>query len=46
MNNLNSILVEGNLVKDPEVRHTEKGTAICTFSIAVNRYYRTDTGTD
>jgi len=40
MNNLNSILVEGNLVKAPEVKHTPKGTAICTFTIASNRYIK------
>ena len=42
MNNLNSILIEGNLVKDPESRTTAKGTALCTFTIATNRYYRKD----
>jgi single-strand DNA-binding protein len=40
MNNLNSILIEGNLVRDPMFRNTAKGTALCTFSIASNRYYR------
>ena len=37
---LNSILVEGNLVRDPILRATAKGTFVCTFSIATNRYYR------
>ena len=40
MNNLNSILIEGNFVRDPEYRATAKGTAICTFTIATNRYFR------
>ncbi|MCL2602376.1 MAG: single-stranded DNA-binding protein [Treponema sp.] len=40
MNNLNSILIEGNMVRDPLVRNTPKGTSICTFSIATNRFYR------
>jgi single-strand DNA-binding protein len=40
MNNLNSILVEGNLVKDPELRETPKGTSVCTFSVASNRFYK------
>ncbi|MDR2509507.1 MAG: single-stranded DNA-binding protein [Spirochaetaceae bacterium] len=44
MNNLNSILIEGNLVRDPALRSTPKGTPVCTFSIASNRYYRQDTG--
>lgn len=38
MNNLNQILVEGNLTRDPELKHTKTGKAVCTFSIAVNRY--------
>jgi single-strand DNA-binding protein len=44
MNNLNSILIEGNLVRDPLLRHTPKGTAVCTMSLASNRYYKQETG--
>jgi len=44
MNNLNSILIEGNLVKDPLLRSTQKGTQICTMRLASNRYYKQDTG--
>jgi len=40
MNNLNSILIEGNLTHDPEFITTPNGTALCKFSIASNRYYR------
>jgi single-strand DNA-binding protein len=43
MNNLNSVLIEGNLVRDPLYRATVKGTALCTFCLASNRYYRQDT---
>ena len=42
MNNLNSILVEGNMVRDPEFKTTTKGTAVCKFSIASSRFYRQD----
>jgi single-strand DNA-binding protein len=42
MNNLNSILIEGNLIRDPLLKTTAKGTAICTFSIASNRYFKQD----
>ena len=42
MNNLNSILIEGNLVRDPLYRATPKGTPLCTFSLASNRYYKQD----
>jgi single-strand DNA-binding protein len=44
MNNLNSILIEGNLVRDPLYRATAKGTPLCTFTVASNRYYKQDTG--
>jgi single-strand DNA-binding protein len=44
MNNLNSILIEGNLVRDPLLRSTPKGTSICTFTLASNRFFRQDSG--
>jgi len=44
MNNLNSILIEGNLVRDPLLRSTPKGTQVCTFTLASNRFYKQDTG--
>ena len=40
MNNLNSILIEGNLTRDPVIRETPKGTQVCSFSVASNRYYK------
>jgi len=40
MNNLNSVLLEGNLVKDPELSGTSSGTTVCKFTIASNRYYK------
>jgi len=42
MNNLNSVLIEGNLVRDPEFKTTPKGTAVCKFPIASNRFFRQD----
>ena len=42
MNNLNSILIEGNLVRDPELSYTPKGTAVCKFSVACNRSWKQD----
>jgi single-strand DNA-binding protein len=44
MNNLNSIIIEGNMVRDPLFRSTAKGTSLCTFSIASNRFYKQDSG--
>ena len=46
MNNLNSILIEGNLVRDPLFRTTPKGTPLCTFSLACNRYHKQDSGVE
>lgn len=40
MNNLNSVLLEGNLVKDPVERRTPQDTLICNLSVAVNRTYK------
>lgn len=37
-------MIEGNLVRDPLLRSTAKGTPVCTFSLASNRFYKQDTG--
>jgi single-strand DNA-binding protein len=37
MANLNKCLLAGNLTRDPEVRYTPKGTAVCDISLAINR---------
>ena len=42
MNNLNSILIEGNLARAPEMRSTPKGVNVCTFPLASNRFYKQD----
>lgn len=42
MNNLNSIILEGNLTKDPVIDTTPRGTAVCHFTVASNRYYKTE----
>ncbi len=46
MANLNKVMLIGNLTRDPELRVTPKGTAICTFSIAVNRKFKDESGGD
>jgi len=46
MNDLNSILIEGNLVREPQYRTTPKGTPLCTFPIATNRFYKQDGDTE
>jgi single-strand DNA-binding protein len=40
MNQLNSVLVEGNLVKNAELRLTNGGAPVSSFTIGVNRRYR------
>ena len=42
MNNLNSVLLEGNLCRDPELRHTPKGTSVCSLVLASNRSYKVE----
>lgn len=42
MNSLNSILLEGNLTRDPVLKETPRGTAVCEFAVASNRFYRYD----
>jgi single-strand DNA-binding protein len=42
MDELNSVLIEGHLVRDPHFRSTPKGTSLCTFTISNNRYYDND----
>lgn len=42
MNSLNSILLEGNLTRDPLLKTTPKGTPVCTFGVAANRFYKQD----
>lgn len=44
MASLNKVMLIGNLTRDPEVKYTPKGSAICEISLAVNRYYTNDNG--
>ena len=41
---LNKVQLIGNLTKDPELRYTPNGNAVCTFSLATNRYWTTESG--
>ena len=40
----NKIIVVGNLGRDPELRYTPQGTAVCDFSIATNEKKRDKSG--
>jgi len=44
MKTLNKVLLIGNLTHDPKLRTTEAGTPVCTFGLATNRTWKTDTG--
>ena len=41
---LNRVQLIGNLTRDPELRYTPQGTAVCTFGVATNRSWMTDAG--
>lgn len=41
---LNKVTLIGNLTRDPELRYTPAGTAVCTFGVATNRSWTTQTG--
>lgn len=43
--NLNKVVLGGRLTSDVELKQTQQGTAVCQFSIAINRKGK-DTGTD
>jgi single-strand DNA-binding protein len=42
--NINRVIVVGNLTRDPELRHTPSGTAVCSLRIAVNTSRKDETG--
>lgn len=37
---MNSLTIIGNLVRDPELRTTQNGVSVCTFTVAVNKRQR------
>lgn len=41
---LNKVTLIGNLTRDPELRYTPAGTAVCTFGVATNRQWVTESG--
>ncbi len=43
MSDWNSLTIVGNVGRDPELKHTDKGVPVCSFSVAVNDNYRDDT---
>jgi single-strand DNA-binding protein len=41
---LNNVCIMGRLTKAPELRHTQSGTAVATFSLAVDRDFKDGNG--
>jgi len=41
---VNKVILIGRLGKDPEVRYSQSGVAICTISLATSRNYKDKTG--
>ncbi|GAB4219854.1 MAG: hypothetical protein Fur009_7860 [Candidatus Microgenomates bacterium] len=41
---LNRVILIGNLTRDPELKYTPAGTAVCTFGVATNRSWTTSDG--
>ena len=44
MASYNKVMLMGNLTRDPEVRYTPKGSAVCDIGLAVNRVYSSESG--
>lgn len=44
MPNLNSVMLMGNLTRDPELRYTPSGTAVAKLGLAVNREWKNESG--
>ncbi|EGQ4287109.1 single-stranded DNA-binding protein, partial [Staphylococcus pseudintermedius] len=36
---INRVVLVGRLTKNPELRHTQSGTSVCSFTLAVNRTF-------
>lgn len=41
---LNKVQLIGNLTRDPELRYTPSGAAVCTIGLATNRSWTTESG--
>lgn len=44
MRGFSKAIIAGNLTRDPELRSTPNGASVCSFSVAVNRVYRDQSG--
>lgn len=37
---INTVAITGRMVRDPEIRQTQSGVAVCSFAVAVDRAYK------
>jgi single-strand DNA-binding protein len=43
---MNRVVLVGRMTKDPELKYTPNGVAVCTFTLAVNRPFKTNGETE
>ncbi len=41
---MNKVILIGRITKDPELKFTPNGNAVCSFTLAVNRQYKNENG--
>ena len=41
---MNKIIIAGRMTADPELRQSQSGTAVCRFTVAVNRKFKNEHG--
>ncbi len=44
MNSVNHVMLLGNLTRDPELRYTPSGAAVCQMGVALNRRWKDQAG--
>lgn len=43
---MNRVILVGRITKDPEIRYTSNDVAVCQFTLAVNRRFKSNDGTE
>ena len=46
MSGVNKVIILGRLGRDPEIRHTQGGSAVCNMSVATSRKWRDKSNND
>lgn len=44
MSGFNRVILTGNLTRDPDLKYTPNGTAVCTFDLAINSVFTNSKG--